>query len=271
MAKFLNTTGTTYLLEELIKNAKEKLILVSPYLQFNSRIKELIEDKNNLKIDVRIIYGKSKLKHEETEWLNGLKYVRLGYCDNLHAKCYLNEDSCIITSLNLYEFSQVNNNEAGVLLTKEDDFQAYSEAQEEIRRFIRISKEDEPIPTNPSPAKEERKISPQQPEYPPKKKVEPKEEKPKSSFVGKFKDKFSRKEESAYSYEKLTAAKLAEKNKMKTKDLMSLLTLEGFFEFNNAKHYLTQKGKDAGIQAKKGDFVWYFLFPGEFDIEGLLK
>ncbi len=33
---------------------------------------------------------------------------------NLHAKCYLNEKAAIITSMNLYDFSQVNNNEMGV-------------------------------------------------------------------------------------------------------------------------------------------------------------
>lgn len=33
MAKFLNTSGTTYHLEELIKSAKERLILISPYLK----------------------------------------------------------------------------------------------------------------------------------------------------------------------------------------------------------------------------------------------
>ena len=57
MAKFLNTSATNFFLEELIKNAKERLILISPYLKLNDRIKELLEDKNRLKIDIRIIYG----------------------------------------------------------------------------------------------------------------------------------------------------------------------------------------------------------------------
>lgn len=32
MAKFLNTSGTTYHLEELIKKATDRLVLISPYL-----------------------------------------------------------------------------------------------------------------------------------------------------------------------------------------------------------------------------------------------
>lgn len=116
MAKFLNTSATNYFLEELIKDAKERLILISPFLKLNDRIKELLTDKNRLKIDVRIVYGKSELQPEEICWLKELTYIRTSFCKNLHAKCYLNEEMCIITSLNLYEFSQVNNNEMGVLM-----------------------------------------------------------------------------------------------------------------------------------------------------------
>lgn len=56
MAKFLNSSGTTYHLEELIKNASDRLIIISPYLKLNDRIKELLEDRNRLKIDIRIVY-----------------------------------------------------------------------------------------------------------------------------------------------------------------------------------------------------------------------
>ncbi len=110
MAKFLNTSATNYYLENLIKSASERLILISPFLKLNDRIRELLEDKNRLKIDVRIVYGKNELQNDEISWLSELTYVRTSFCNNLHAKCYLNEESCIITSLNLYEFSQINNN-----------------------------------------------------------------------------------------------------------------------------------------------------------------
>ncbi len=55
MAKFLNTNGTTYYLEALIKNAQERLYLISPYLKLNDRVKELLEDKDRMKIDVQIV------------------------------------------------------------------------------------------------------------------------------------------------------------------------------------------------------------------------
>mgnify|MGYP000426787036 CR=1 FL=1 len=69
MAKFLNTSATNYFLEELIKDARDRLILISPFLKLNDRVKELLSDKNRLKIDVRIVYGKSELQPAEMSWL----------------------------------------------------------------------------------------------------------------------------------------------------------------------------------------------------------
>ncbi len=141
MAKFLNTSAINYFLEKLIKSTNDKLILISPFLKLNNRIKELLEDKNRLKIDIRIIYGKSELKNEEVNWLKDLDYIRTSFCENLHAKCYMNENMAIVTSMNLYDFSQINNNEMGILISKEDDLELYKENKEEVERIIRISDE----------------------------------------------------------------------------------------------------------------------------------
>lgn len=143
MARFLNTNAVNHYLDELIKRSRERLVLISPYLKFNDRIKELIHDKQALKQDVRIVYGKSELEPSEMNWLKGLTYVRTSFCKNLHAKCYLSESACIITSLNLYEYSQVNNNEMGVLLTQRDDPEAFRNAVEEAQRIIRLSEDIE--------------------------------------------------------------------------------------------------------------------------------
>lgn len=91
-------------------------------------------------IDVRIVHGKSELQPAEIEWLRSLPYVRTSFCKNLHTKCYLSEEPCII-NLNLYEFSQVNNNEMGMLIRRSEDAQLYKDGYEEAQRIIRISDE----------------------------------------------------------------------------------------------------------------------------------
>lgn len=141
MAKFLNTTGVSYHLEELIKNTKDKLFLISPYLKFNDRIKEHILNLNIQKRDIRIIYRENKLAPDENNWLQSQIGVRTSICKNLHAKCYLNEKEAIITSMNLYEFSQANNNEMGIYITKDGDRELYDAAVEEAQRLLTISEE----------------------------------------------------------------------------------------------------------------------------------
>ncbi|RMX11482.1 DNA repair protein [Vandammella animalimorsus] len=229
MAKFLNTSATNYFLEELIKNARERVILISPFLKLNDRIKELLADKNRLKIDVRIVYGKSELQPEEISWLNALTYVRTSFCKNLHAKCYLNEENCIVTSLNLYEFSQVNNNEMGVLFCKLEDHELYRDAYEEAQRIIRISEEVR-ISMERVPAHEA--------------------------------DGGGVEEEEEAASNKLTSSRLAAKHKLKTAQLLDRLVQSGYLEIKGDKHYLTEKGKQAGGEYKLSKkFGAYFLWP----------
>jgi phosphatidylserine/phosphatidylglycerophosphate/cardiolipin synthase-like enzyme len=141
MAKFLDTTGVSYHLQQLINKANEKLVLISPYLKINDRIKQSLEDKNRMKIDIRVVYGKNELQPEENNWLKSMTSIRASFCKDLHAKCYLNENEAIITSMNLYEFSQVNNNEMGIFVDKVSDPDLYKEIYDEAYRLIRISDE----------------------------------------------------------------------------------------------------------------------------------
>lgn len=234
MAKFLNTSATNYYLEELIKGASERLILISPFLKLNDRIKELLEDKNRLKIDVRIVYGKSELQPEEINWLKELSFVRTSFCKNLHAKCYINEESCIITSLNLYEFSQVNNNEMGVYISRSEDSDIYRDAYEEAQRIIRIS--------------DEIRIS---------------LEKVSKSSVDQTTEMPVEGENS-----KLTSSKLAKNHKLKTAELIDKLTAIGYLGKQDGKHALTEKGKGAGGESKYSPrFGPYFIWPEDLAVE----
>jgi len=141
MAKFLNTTGVSYHLEVLIKETKDRLILISPYLQFTDRIKEHLSNLNIQKRDIRIVYRENKLQLDENNWLESQIGIRTSICKNLHAKCYINEKEAIITSMNLYEFSQQNNNEMGIYISKVADPELYNEALDEVQRLLTISEE----------------------------------------------------------------------------------------------------------------------------------
>jgi hypothetical protein len=233
MAKFLNTSATNYFLEEIIKTAKDRLFLISPFLRLNERIKELLEDKNRLKIDVRVVYGKNDLQPAEMNWLKDLTFIRTSFCKNLHAKCYLNEESAIITSLNLYEFSQVNNNEMGVFIRRSEDTELYRDTYEEAQRIIRIS--------------EEVRISLE--------KIETETETDAGIKVTAA--------ESVEAGVRLTTSKLAQKLGLKTGEVNDRLTTGGYLETREGKPYLTAKGKAAGGEFRMGQYGPFFLWPGD--------
>ena len=246
MAKFLNSSGTTYHLEELIKNASDRLVIISPYLKLNERIKELLEDRNRLKIDIRIVYGKNDLHPEEINWLKNLTFIRTSFCKNLHAKCYLNENECIITSLNLYEFSQVNNNEMGVLIYRNEDAKLYADTYEEAQRIIRISEEvrmslekvsasdsgnDDKVTSSHSTASTS------------------------TNTIAK-----PTTESATPNYSKLTTAKLAKELGYKTQELNNKLLAAGYLQEKEGELVLTDAGRAAGGISKRGKFGEFCLW-----------
>ena len=141
MAKFLSTTGVSHQIDEIIKNAEERLWIISPFLKVTPRIKQLLEDTNRLKIDSRVIYGKNELQPEENNWLESMTSIRTSFCKDLHAKCYMNENEVLLTSMNLYEYSQVNNYEMGILVSRKEDPDLYEDIYQESRRILRASEE----------------------------------------------------------------------------------------------------------------------------------
>ena len=244
MAKFLNTSATNYFLEELIKDAKDRLVLVSPFLKLNDRIKELLSDKNRLKIDVRIVYGKSELQPQEIDWLKGLTYIRTSFCRNLHAKCYINEELCIVTSLNLYEFSQVNNNEMGILIRRSEDATLYKDAYEEAQRIIRISDEVRISVERVDSSRADSKIH----------------DGPGAAGEGVSESAAEASEGSSPG--KLSSSKLAQRLGLKTADMLTKLASAGYLAMEDGKQTLTAKATDAGCEyVARSRFGPYFLWP----------
>ena len=139
MAEFLITSAVTHHLVRLIRGANERLILISPYFKVNQRLKELIEDKAQLGVEINVVYGKGELHPEERRWLDSMSSVKTAYRPNLHAKCYMNENEAILTSMNLYEYSQVNNDEMGILITSAQEPELSKKFWLKRNRFLRNS------------------------------------------------------------------------------------------------------------------------------------
>jgi hypothetical protein len=134
MAEFLTTHGTAFQVERIITGARATLILVSPYLRLSKTLLERLQDASRRGVRTTLIYGKSSLARDEEGSLARLDRLALRYFDNLHAKCYANEEHLVITSMNLHEFSEKTNREMGVLFSKDE--QVYRDAMAEIQSIL---------------------------------------------------------------------------------------------------------------------------------------
>ncbi len=135
MPKFLTTTHISAELVNLIRSAKDEIVIISPYVKVNELLQSDIDLANSRQVRFTIIYGKRDMRAEEHAWIDRLTTQETGFISNLHAKCYLNESAAIVTSMNLYEFSQQNNDEMGILATRADDPELYQQIYEEARRL----------------------------------------------------------------------------------------------------------------------------------------
>ena len=134
--KIIGTTEISYEIEQILSRSEEYLILVTPYLKLNQRLKVKLSDAFKKEFRIYIIHRKNELKSNDANWLNSFNNVRLFPIQNLHSKIYVNEESVIISSMNLYEYSQINNHEIGVKIdSKEDDIE-YKDTLNEIRIIL---------------------------------------------------------------------------------------------------------------------------------------
>ena len=134
MAKFLNTRKAVSEIDDLIRNAGQTLILISPYLKLAKDFRDLLTYRNSKDKVTIIIFREQALKIDELKFLEELRLVKLKSNESLHAKCYVNDEKMVITSLNLYEFSMANNKEMGVLIEKSNphDKELFDDASKKL-------------------------------------------------------------------------------------------------------------------------------------------
>ena len=136
MARFLTSRGTTSEIEQIINNAQKSIVLISPFVKIPDSLLQNLISADKRGVRTTLIYGKKELEISVKEQLKKLQNVKVYFLANLHAKCYFNESKMVVTSLNLYDFSEQNNREMGILITRQDDEQVFKEAVEEAQRVV---------------------------------------------------------------------------------------------------------------------------------------
>lgn len=143
MAKLLTTKGISFFLDELFKTSKEFVYIVSPYLKINKQLEERINEALDNGLKIIFIYGKDKNQINQIKFL---ERIELYFYENLHAKFYINEDSLLITSMNLHSYSEANNREIGVAFSKEsNDKGDLLIIRDSLKEFESIKKQSEKV------------------------------------------------------------------------------------------------------------------------------
>ncbi len=121
MAKFITGVELEEAIYDIIWNAEETLLIVSPFIRLDDYFKTLFKKHlNNPNLHIVIVFGKNEndvkrsLSKSDFDYFKSFMNISVVYVPNLHAKYYGNEHKGVITSINLYDFSFKNNIEFGV-------------------------------------------------------------------------------------------------------------------------------------------------------------
>jgi hypothetical protein len=125
MAKFITGHDLNAEMGKLFEGATSQLILISPYVKLHHRFESvLLPKRTNDKLKIIVVFGKNEenparsIRIEDISFFKQFPNIEIRYEKRLHAKYYANESSAIITSMNLYDYSQDNNIESGILMTQ---------------------------------------------------------------------------------------------------------------------------------------------------------
>ncbi len=140
--RFITTQGINYYLDECLKKAQKEIILIAPYIKIEPRLREILMERKSKGVKIVIVCREQELRDS----LSDIATLLLDR-PTLHAKCYLTESAAIITSLNLYTFSQINNDEMGLVIHKERNESLYNDIKDEALRLChagntRVCKEE---------------------------------------------------------------------------------------------------------------------------------
>ncbi|MDA9864120.1 phospholipase D-like domain-containing protein [Flavobacteriales bacterium] len=118
--EFLTGHKLNAAIEDVIRTAEVELLIVSPYIKLHERYIEALKtlhDKPEVK--VTLLFGKAHgdktvtFHKDSIAFFKSLPNIEIAHRKNLHAKFYANEESSVMTSMNLYAYSQDVNIETG--------------------------------------------------------------------------------------------------------------------------------------------------------------
>ncbi len=113
MQKFLKTYELTTEILNLISSTKSYCYIVSPYIKVWPQLERVLDIASKQETILTFIIRDDVKSSDLVQKLNGEYGFEVIVIKDLHIKLYLNEDKCLLSTMNLYDASQQNNLELG--------------------------------------------------------------------------------------------------------------------------------------------------------------
>jgi hypothetical protein len=140
MVQYLNTQAAYSEIENIVNRAEHNLVIMSPYIQISrTLLQKIFHACEHRSIDVSLVCRKEDIKPEEMAALNKIERLEVYDLPNLHANCIYNEKAMVITSLNPFDYTQINNRDMGAMLTMEKDPGAFMSAVNETEYMMQLA------------------------------------------------------------------------------------------------------------------------------------
>ena len=130
---FLTTKGIAASIEKIIRNANDFIVIISPYVKIDKTYIDRLLEAEQKNVEIILVFGKEDMRDFEKDKFQSFQNINIYFLANLHAKCYLNENTALITSMNLYGYSEENNREMGIEINKSENYGLYEDILKESK------------------------------------------------------------------------------------------------------------------------------------------
>ena len=142
--KIINPNEIGSKISTLIAEADEKFYAVTPFLDLSKWRKILINLENAVKRNVKIKIYFREIRDKDFNVLKNLG-IELIKIDGLHTKLYFNENEVIVSSMNLYEFSDLYSIDIAIYF---DELEEYNKIYNYFLKYIESKNNESFISTN---------------------------------------------------------------------------------------------------------------------------
>lgn len=146
--RFLTTQEISGEIERVMREARVFILLVSPYVEVAELYLQRLRDAADKGVRLSLVFRAGQERKLDRVALTAIRGLRLMSLDRLHAKCYLNENDAIVTSMNLYDNTQYRNREIGITVCRAAEGDMYQQVLAEATALENAASKDYQLVTS---------------------------------------------------------------------------------------------------------------------------